>query len=218
MPRRELLTAAQREALLAFPDEEENLLRYYVLSVRDLAAVRQHRGDHNRLGFAVQLCYLRYPGRVLAENETPPAALLGMVAAQLQVQSALWDEYARRDETRREHLIELQHLYGFQSFTSRQYREIAQVLILLADQTHQAMVLVRSVIDQLRSKQVIIPPLSVIERLCAEAITRAERRLYRKLTSDLDDFQRTALDNILGTRLNTKQSMLAWLRQAPGAD
>ena len=51
MPRRELLTAAQREALLAFPEEEENLLRYYVLSVRDLAAVRQHRGDHNRLGF-----------------------------------------------------------------------------------------------------------------------------------------------------------------------
>jgi hypothetical protein len=89
MPRRELLTAAQREAFLAFPDEEENLLRYYVLSVRDLAAVRQHRGDHNRLGFAVQLCYLRYPGRVLAENETPPAALLGMVATQLQVQPVL---------------------------------------------------------------------------------------------------------------------------------
>jgi hypothetical protein len=216
MPRRELLTAAQREALLAFPDEEENLLQHYVLSVHDLAAVRQHRGDHNRLGFAVQLCYLRYPGRVLAENETPPAALLGMVAAQLQVRSALWDEYAQRDETRCEHLIELQHLYGFQPFTSRNYREIAQELIPLADQTHQAMVLVRSVIEQLRSEQVIIPPLSVIERLCAEAITRAERRLYRKLTSGLDESRRTALDNVLGTRLNTKQSMLAWLRQAPG--
>jgi TnpA family transposase len=122
MPRRELLTAAQREALLAFPDEEENLLQHYVLSVRDLAAVRQHRGDHNRLGFAVQLCYLRYPGRVLAENETPPAALLGMVAAQLQVQSALWDEYAQRDETRREHLIELQQLYGVVSPNRRKFR------------------------------------------------------------------------------------------------
>jgi len=217
MPRREVLTAAQREALLAFPEEEENLLGYYVLSFRDLAAVRQHRGDHNRLGFAVQLCYLRYPGRVLAENETPPAALLGMVAAQLQVQPALWDQYAQRDETRREHLMELQHLYGFQPFTSKKYGEIAQALIPLADQTHQAVVLVRSVIDELRSKQVIIPPLSVIERLCAEGITRAERRLYRKLTSDLDDLQRTALDNVLGTRLSTKQSMLAWLRQAPWA-
>jgi AraC-like DNA-binding protein len=52
-----------------------------------------------------------------------------MVAAQLQVQSALWDEWAQRDETRREHLIELQHLYGFQPFTSRKYREIARGLI-----------------------------------------------------------------------------------------
>jgi TnpA family transposase len=88
MPRREFLTAAEREAVLAFPEEEENLLQYHTLSIRDLATVRRHRGgDHNRLGFAVQLWYLHYPGRVLAENETPPAALLAMVAAQLDVQS-----------------------------------------------------------------------------------------------------------------------------------
>src|SRR5258708_8843021 len=68
-----------------------------LLGCRDLAAVRQHRGDHNRLGFAVRFCYPRYPGRVLAENETPPAALLDVVAAQLQVQPALWDGYAQRD-------------------------------------------------------------------------------------------------------------------------
>jgi hypothetical protein len=139
-----------------------------------------------------------------------------MVAAQLQVQSALWDEYAQRDETRREHLIELQHLYGFQPFTSRKYREIAQGLIPLADRTHQAMVLARCVIEQLRSEQVIIPPLSVIERHCAEAITRAERRLYRKLTSGLDESHRTALDSVLGSRLNAKQSTLAWLRSRSG--
>lgn len=67
-----------------------------LLGCRDLAAVRRHRGDHNRLGFAVRFCYPRYPGRVLAENETPPAALLGVVAAQLQVEPALWDGYAQR--------------------------------------------------------------------------------------------------------------------------
>jgi hypothetical protein len=89
-------------------------------------------------GLCGTTCYLRYPGRVLAENETPQQQCLGMVAAQLQVQSALWDEYAH--ETRREHLIELQHLYGFQQFTSRKYREIAQGLIPLADRTQQAMV------------------------------------------------------------------------------
>jgi hypothetical protein len=35
MPRRELLTAAHRKALLALPEEQENLLQYYTLSVRN---------------------------------------------------------------------------------------------------------------------------------------------------------------------------------------
>jgi hypothetical protein len=60
------------------------------------------------------------------------------------------------------------------------------------------MVLVRAVIEQLRSQQVIIPPLSVIEWLCAEAITRAERRLYRKLSSGLSEVQRRALASLVG--------------------
>ena len=35
MPRRELLTAAQGKALFALPEEQENLLQYYTLSVRN---------------------------------------------------------------------------------------------------------------------------------------------------------------------------------------
>jgi Domain of unknown function (DUF4158) len=65
--------------LLAFPDAEGELIRKYTLSRADLAFVRQHRGDHNRLGIAVQMCSLRYPGRVLRKNERPPDRLLNLV-------------------------------------------------------------------------------------------------------------------------------------------
>jgi TnpA family transposase len=51
--------------LLAFPEDEAELIRRYTLTKADLAFVRQHRGDHNRLGIAVQMCFLRFPGRVL---------------------------------------------------------------------------------------------------------------------------------------------------------
>jgi Domain of unknown function (DUF4158) len=96
--RREILTSTERMQLLAFPDDEGELIRKHTLSKADLAFVRQHRGDHNRLGIAVQMCSLRYPGRVLGENERPPDRLLNLMATQLGISIVAWDIYAQRDE------------------------------------------------------------------------------------------------------------------------
>jgi hypothetical protein len=93
--------------LLVFSDDEGELIRRYTLAKADLAFVRQHRGDHNRLGIAIQMCSLRFPGRVLAENERPPDRLLNLMATQLGISIGAWNIYAQRDETRREHLLEL---------------------------------------------------------------------------------------------------------------
>jgi TnpA family transposase len=69
MPRRSILSATERESLLALPDTQDELIRRYTLSDSDLAIIRQRRGAANRLGFAVQLCYMRYPGIVLGLGE-----------------------------------------------------------------------------------------------------------------------------------------------------
>jgi len=62
MPRRQVLSDTERENLLALPDGRDTFIQYYTLSERDLAIISLHRGDANRLGFAIQLCYMRYPG------------------------------------------------------------------------------------------------------------------------------------------------------------
>ena len=41
------------------------------------------RGGHNRLGFALQLCAFRYPGRRLVAGEAIPLNVLRFIAAQL---------------------------------------------------------------------------------------------------------------------------------------
>jgi TnpA family transposase len=107
MPRRELLTSSERLQLLAFPDDEGELIRLATLTKPDLAFVRQHRGDHNRLGIAVLMSYLRYPGRVLGEDEGSHGPLLHIVAGQLVIPVEAWELYAERDATRRGHLLEL---------------------------------------------------------------------------------------------------------------
>src|ERR1700730_3911350 len=70
------LSEAQITALLDPPPDQRELVRHYTLFAADLAAIRRCRGDHNRLGHALMLCYLRHPGRPLRAGERPPRSLL----------------------------------------------------------------------------------------------------------------------------------------------
>jgi|SRR5215472_1254777 len=76
MPRRRALTTAQLDELFALPTELNTLVRYWTLAGTDLAAIHRRRRDRNRLGFALQLCALRYPGRLLGPGELIPAEAL----------------------------------------------------------------------------------------------------------------------------------------------
>jgi len=122
MPPRTLLSYEQRTRLFAIPTDAPEMTRHYVLDADDLALVGARRRAGNRLGFAVQLCALRHPGRVLDPSESPPAPMLAFVARQIGVDPALFGEYARRAETRREHLLELQRLLRLQSFGLADWR------------------------------------------------------------------------------------------------
>ena len=122
MPRRSIFTDSERDGLLTPPEGQEDLIRYYAFSESDLTVIRQHRGSANRIGFAVQLCYMRYPGIILNTNEDPHPAVLHFVAAQLSNSSDKWKDYGQRLQTRREHLVELQSVFGFKLFGSEHYQ------------------------------------------------------------------------------------------------
>lgn len=79
MAHRTVLTARQRKALLDFPEDEASLLNHYVLSEDDIFHINRKRGDHNRLGFALQLCAFRYPGRFIQSDEPLPEKLVAFV-------------------------------------------------------------------------------------------------------------------------------------------
>jgi TnpA family transposase len=71
-------------------------MEHYILSEQDLALIRQRRGANNRIGMAVQLAFLRFPGRALQPDETPPDELLSFLAAQLKADGMVWAQYAER--------------------------------------------------------------------------------------------------------------------------
>jgi TnpA family transposase len=203
--------------LASFPEDKGELIRLLTLSKPEIAFVRQHRGDHNRFGIAVLMSYLRYPGRILAKDEKPYDPVLDLVAEQLQIPTAAWDLYADRDETRREHLVELHTLLGMKQFSTRHYRALSEWLVPTALQTTRGIVLAQAVLEELRKRLIVLPPVAVIERLCGEAATQAQRKLFTHLTEDMSPEQKTQLDGLLEMREGSPYSALAWLRLPPGA-
>ncbi len=212
----QFLTPAERASLFAFPVSDDELIRHYTLSEPDLSVIRQRRGNHNRLGFAVQLCYLRYPGFALPIDAEPPPALLTLMRRQLHIEPDVWPQYAQRAQTRREHLAELQAWLNLTLFSTADYRRFIHQFAELAQQTDRGVVLAEKLVEMLRQQRIILPAVDVIERLCSEALTRGTRQVYKALTASLSDHHRSALDGLLTLREGSKGSGLIWLRQPPG--
>lgn len=76
MKKHEILSPQSRAALFDPPTDPAEIVRHYTFSPEDLALIRRRRRDANRLGFAVLLAYLRFPGRVQGVAEVPPANML----------------------------------------------------------------------------------------------------------------------------------------------
>jgi hypothetical protein len=160
---------------------------------------------------------LGFPGRSLGVDEAPPPQLLEYIAAQLNISAETWNDYAMRDQTRREHLQELQRHLGVRFFTAADYRGLAVSITTLAMQTWQGVVLAEALINEMRRSRILLPPIAIIERLCAEAATLAQRRVHRVLTERLNGEQKEKLERLIGPPSSGRASKLAWLRSPVGA-
>ncbi|WP_264755312.1 DUF4158 domain-containing protein [Klebsiella pneumoniae] len=126
MSRRHIFTERQRAALFDLPTDELSLLKFYTLGDDDLENIRQRRRPENRIGFALQLCALRYPGRALAPGEMIPREVLSFVGAQLGVPADALLTYATRRQTRQQHMDTLREIYGYKTFTGRGARDLRE--------------------------------------------------------------------------------------------
>ena len=166
MTRRQELTEAQIATLFDPATEQRGLVRYYTLSENDLALIRRCRGDHSRLGYALMLCYLRYPGRHLHANERPPAALTSFVAEQIDVSANCIKDALASEQTRRRHAAELQRWLRFRPFNARRGAELAKWLLPQAVENDRLSHLAELVLEECRQRRIIIPPPRSLERLC----------------------------------------------------
>ena len=175
MPARSTLTKAQRDALLVLPDTEEAFVRHYSLSGEDIEVIGRYRTPETRLAFALQLCVLRYPGRMLRQGEVMPLHLVAFIADQVRVPPDAIAGFARRQQTRYEHLAALKSRFGFSDLTDATKAELKRWLAPIALTTKDEHAVLVGLTEELRRRRIIIPGVSVIERTKSSSKSRTAK-------------------------------------------
>ena len=217
MKKHEILSPQSRAALFDPPIDPAAIVRHYTFSPEDLALIRQRRRDANRLGFAVHLAYLRFPGRVLGTEEIPPADILSFIADQLSIKPESLNTYARREETRWEHLGELQEYLGIRPFRREDYRATARAALVEAIGSDRADAIVTALIGHLRERGILLPAPTILERIGLAARARARKRAHKNLVEGLEHETIAGLEALIAVGDAQGRTPLAWLREWPEA-
>ena len=167
-------------SVVRYPTDPAEMARHYVLSSDDLALIRTKRRAINRLGFAIQLCLLRHPGQGMGPGEHPPPEMIAFIAHQLGLPSAKFGDYALRDQTRREHAVELQRYLQLRSFGFADWRSCLKAGADAAWATDRGEPIVRAMIAHLRANNVVLPTVSGVGADRAGRRGRAPGRRFSK--------------------------------------
>ncbi len=215
MSRRSLLSNASRKALFRIPTEPDELVRRYFLTPADQDLVRTRRRPENRLGLAVHVSLLRYPGQGWKESSPLPAELVAWLGEQIQVEPDVLQDYARRSNTRHEHhALALNHL-GLAPFATDHMGIAADIAAKAAFSTDHGAKTIEVLIAELRERRLVLPSINTLERLALKGRARARREAAMALHDALTEEQRDRLQALLANDAMIGQSRLTWLRGFP---
>jgi len=214
MARRQLLSNEAWAARLAPAVDDREVIRHYTLSEDDLDAIMRKRLDASRLGYALALCFMRYPGRSLEQGEALPVQIIGYVARQLGMAPNVFDNSSKRDKERRKQLAEVMRRFGYRPFNRASLKDLIGWLTPAAQVTRTAEPLIDMMIGELRGRQILLPSPRILELAVHQARQRGERVIHEALIGILPAEKRAALDALLAAKPETTVTQLAWLQNA----
>jgi TnpA family transposase len=209
---------ALRYGCFAGEPTSEQLARHFHLDDADRAFIGAHRGDHNRLGVAVQLGSLRLLGTFLEDPGLTPASVTRFAGGQLAIDGTA-ELMARYCATkgRWRHGPRIRDHYGYRVFSDPgvAFRLHRFMYALCWTGTDRPSVLFDAAVTWLLESKVMLPGLSVLERDIARVRTRVAAHVHRRLVARLTPEQRTRLDTLVAVAGDGRQSPLDRLRDGP---
>ncbi|MFC4062886.1 Tn3 family transposase [Planomonospora corallina] len=190
------------------------LERHFFLDDADRRLVAKRRGDHNRLGFALQLVTVRFVGAFLADPVDVPIGVVDYVADQLDIADASCvKQYAQRAGTHREHAGEIRRAYGLRDFAEAEDALAVWVTDRAWTTGDGPTAIFTDATAWLREHGVLLPGVSTLARLVARVRQETYERLWQLLHDLLSTQQRLILNVLLEVPPGARVSELERLRK-----
>lgn len=192
------------------------LEKVFYLDDEDRALVGRRRGDHMKLGFALQLVTCRHLGLFLEDPLDVPARVVDFVAEQLGIgDPSCVKRYTERPKTRFDHAWEIQRVYGLKDFDSVEGELRAWVVARSWTSGDDPKAIFIDAVGWLRERDALLPGVTRLARLVAKVRDETTQRLWKMLESLLTVGQRYVLDQLLEVVPGTRASDLERWRKGP---
>ncbi len=216
----QFFTEAERARLNRFPATLDNsdLIAFFTLSEAEGEWIPVQSSPANRLGFALQLCTLRFMGFIPEDLLNPPPTMVEFVARQLGVDPGVLAEYGARAQTRSDHLQVIQGHLGYRKAGPADLEVLAAWLVERALEHDKPLLLYSLACERLRAEKMIRPGVTRLERLVAEARQDAQVATLQYLEPILTTACRAFLDSLLSHDPAVNGVPLSWLRRPVAAN
>jgi TnpA family transposase len=178
----------------------EQLARFFHLDDNDRSHVLKRRGDHNRLGFAIQLCTVRFLGTFLVQPIEVPENIVAFLAKELNIRdTSSLHRYMDRRTTRHEHANNIKELYGYKDFNHQpgHFQLVRWLYVRSWLTAERPSVLFDLATARLANGKILLPGASSLSKLVAQVRERTAKRLWRVLSYAVNEKQITQLESLL---------------------
>ena len=194
---------------------QADLERVFFLE-EDRALVDRRRGEHMKLGFALQLVTVRWLGTFLEDPLEVPGAVLDFVARQLGVADpSQVKRYTERRKTRFDHQWEIRRACKLKEFTDVETEFADWVAARSWTSGDGPKAIFLDGMAWLRERKVLLPGVTTLARLVAKVRDDTTRRLWGVLEGLLTTGQRYVLDQLLEVPPGSRISDLERWRKGP---
>ncbi|MFF3404135.1 DUF4158 domain-containing protein [Streptomyces sp. NPDC002659] len=172
-------------------------------------------GARNRLGWALQLGTVRFLGTFLQDPEAVPPIVVEYVADQLGLDAAALAGYGQK-QARWDHQEQIRSAYGYLPFGADQWFAMARWLYGRAWIGSQRPTLLFDLATaRLVRRKILLPGVTILERLIAGVRERAEQRLGATLAAAPSPEQAKQLQQLVVIPAGRRVSELDRLRRSP---